>query len=183
MPSYSARRSLHSVGPLQRDGDLGRPADRGGAYPLEPRAALLARMARICAAVPRGGRARPAPLLRRFRRSPSSSRGPIGDGGVRQRADAHHRARSRVHSCRCRSSGRMTRFTGRSRAGARVGNRPLPRRRACQRRRGRGQGTYRCRQPSCSAFGIATECGMARARSDATVRSLLDIHARVCGGG
>ena len=32
------------------------------------------------------------------------------------------------------------------------------------------------------AFGIATECGMARARSEATVRSLLDIHARLCGG-
>jgi hypothetical protein len=31
-------------------------------------------------------------------------------------------------------------------------------------------------------FGIATECGMARARTEATVRSLLDIHARVCGG-
>ena len=30
-------------------------------------------------------------------------------------------------------------------------------------------------------FGIATECGMARARTEATVRSLLDIHARVCG--
>jgi hypothetical protein len=31
-------------------------------------------------------------------------------------------------------------------------------------------------------FGIATECGMARARTQATVRTLLDIHARVCGG-
>jgi hypothetical protein len=31
-----------------------------------------------------------------------------------------------------------------------------------------------------SRFGIATECGMARARTEATVRSLLDIHARVC---
>jgi hypothetical protein len=33
------------------------------------------------------------------------------------------------------------------------------------------------------AFGIATECGMARARTEATVRSLLNIHAEVCGGG
>ena len=32
-------------------------------------------------------------------------------------------------------------------------------------------------------FGIATECGMARARSDETVRALLRIHAEVCGGG
>jgi hypothetical protein len=32
-------------------------------------------------------------------------------------------------------------------------------------------------------FGIATECGMARARSDATVRELLRIHAEVCAGG
>ncbi len=32
------------------------------------------------------------------------------------------------------------------------------------------------------AFGIATECGMARARSDETVRTLLQIHADVCGG-
>jgi hypothetical protein len=32
------------------------------------------------------------------------------------------------------------------------------------------------------AFGIATECGMARARSPATVRKLLDIHAAVCTG-
>jgi hypothetical protein len=31
------------------------------------------------------------------------------------------------------------------------------------------------------AFGIATECGMARARSEQTVRSLLQIHADVCG--
>ena len=30
-------------------------------------------------------------------------------------------------------------------------------------------------------FGIATECGMARARSEETVRALLDIHAQVCG--
>src|SRR5262245_11356863 len=31
-------------------------------------------------------------------------------------------------------------------------------------------------------FGIATECGMARARSEATVRSLLQIHADICTG-
>ena len=31
-------------------------------------------------------------------------------------------------------------------------------------------------------FGIATECGMARARTEATVRSLLSIHAQLCGG-
>jgi len=31
-------------------------------------------------------------------------------------------------------------------------------------------------------FGIATECGMARARSEETVRTLLQIHADVCGG-
>jgi hypothetical protein len=31
-------------------------------------------------------------------------------------------------------------------------------------------------------FGIATECGMARARTQATVREILDVHARVCGG-
>jgi hypothetical protein len=31
-------------------------------------------------------------------------------------------------------------------------------------------------------FGIATECGMARARSQATVLSLLHIHAAVCAG-
>jgi hypothetical protein len=31
-------------------------------------------------------------------------------------------------------------------------------------------------------FGVATECGMARARTEATVRSLLSIHAEVCGG-
>jgi hypothetical protein len=33
------------------------------------------------------------------------------------------------------------------------------------------------------AFGIATECGMARARSEATVRTLLQIHADICAGG
>ena len=32
-------------------------------------------------------------------------------------------------------------------------------------------------------FGIATECGMARARSEDTVRSLLKIHADICAGG
>ena len=32
------------------------------------------------------------------------------------------------------------------------------------------------------AFGIATECGMARARSEATVLALLKIHADVCAG-
>jgi hypothetical protein len=32
------------------------------------------------------------------------------------------------------------------------------------------------------SFGIATECGMARARTEATVRTLLGIHAEVCGG-
>ena len=31
-------------------------------------------------------------------------------------------------------------------------------------------------------FGIATECGMARARSEETVRMLLKIHADVCAG-
>jgi hypothetical protein len=31
-------------------------------------------------------------------------------------------------------------------------------------------------------FGIATECGMARARTEATVRALLGVHAHVCGG-
>jgi len=30
-------------------------------------------------------------------------------------------------------------------------------------------------------FGIATECGMARARTEATVRALLGIHAHICG--
>jgi hypothetical protein len=30
-------------------------------------------------------------------------------------------------------------------------------------------------------FGIATECGMARARSEDTVRTLLNIHAEICG--
>ncbi|HTV38220.1 MAG TPA: hypothetical protein VMF12_17455 [Xanthobacteraceae bacterium] len=32
-------------------------------------------------------------------------------------------------------------------------------------------------------FGIATECGMARARSEATVRALLQIHADICRNG
>jgi methionine synthase II (cobalamin-independent) len=32
-------------------------------------------------------------------------------------------------------------------------------------------------------FGIATECGMARARSEQTVRALLNIHAEVCAAG
>jgi hypothetical protein len=32
-------------------------------------------------------------------------------------------------------------------------------------------------------FGIATECGMARARSEETVRTLLRIHAECCAGG
>jgi len=32
-------------------------------------------------------------------------------------------------------------------------------------------------------FGIATECGMARARSEETVRALLRIHAEICAGG
>jgi len=32
-------------------------------------------------------------------------------------------------------------------------------------------------------FGIATECGMARARSEATVRTLLQIHADICRNG
>ena len=32
-------------------------------------------------------------------------------------------------------------------------------------------------------FGIATECGMARARSEATVRELLQIHAEICRNG
>jgi hypothetical protein len=31
-------------------------------------------------------------------------------------------------------------------------------------------------------FGIATECGMARARSEETVRKLLKIHAEVLAG-
>jgi hypothetical protein len=37
----------------------------------------------------------------------------------------------------------------------------------------------RCYAPK---FGIATECGMARARSEETVRRLLKIHADVCAG-
>ncbi len=32
-------------------------------------------------------------------------------------------------------------------------------------------------------FGVATECGMARARTAATVHRLLDIHAALCAGG
>ncbi|MGB6171858.1 MAG: hypothetical protein WBG12_07835, partial [Xanthobacteraceae bacterium] len=31
-------------------------------------------------------------------------------------------------------------------------------------------------------FGIATECGMARARKEETVRTLLKLHADVCAG-
>jgi hypothetical protein len=31
-------------------------------------------------------------------------------------------------------------------------------------------------------FGIATECGMSRARSEETVRKLLQLHADICGG-
>jgi hypothetical protein len=31
-------------------------------------------------------------------------------------------------------------------------------------------------------FGIATECGMARARSEELVRNLLKIHADICSG-
>jgi methionine synthase II (cobalamin-independent) len=38
-------------------------------------------------------------------------------------------------------------------------------------------------QRHASAFGIATECGMARARSEDTVRSLLKIQADVCSAG
>jgi hypothetical protein len=37
-------------------------------------------------------------------------------------------------------------------------------------------------RPYAPTFGIATECGMARARSEDTVRSLLKIHADVCAG-
>ena len=29
-------------------------------------------------------------------------------------------------------------------------------------------------------FGVATECGMARARTEETVKALLDIHAEIC---
>lgn len=32
-------------------------------------------------------------------------------------------------------------------------------------------------------FGVATECGMARARTEDTVRTLLDIHAEICRNG
>jgi hypothetical protein len=32
-----------------------------------------------------------------------------------------------------------------------------------------------------AAFGVATECGMARADSEAMARALLKIHADVCG--
>ena len=38
-------------------------------------------------------------------------------------------------------------------------------------------------RPYAPEFGIATECGMARARSEDTVRALLQIHADVCAGG
>ena len=31
-------------------------------------------------------------------------------------------------------------------------------------------------------FGIATECGMSRARSEATVHKLLQLHADICAG-
>jgi hypothetical protein len=37
-------------------------------------------------------------------------------------------------------------------------------------------------RPHAPKFGIATECGMARARSEDTVRALLKIHADVCAG-
>ena len=29
-------------------------------------------------------------------------------------------------------------------------------------------------------FGVATECGMARARTEETVKALLNIHAEIC---
>ena len=95
----------------------------------EPRAALLARMARICAAVPAGRSAcTSATAISEVAivepRTPSAM---VGFANALTRTIAHDLAY--IHM-RCRSSGRMTRFTGRSPGWSCVGNRPLPRRRA-----------------------------------------------------
>ena len=134
---------------------------------------------------PRAGRcrARPASLLWRFRGPPfRRAERRVGDGRVRQRACPDDRAQARLYP-----------HAGADRAHRR--RVPPAVRRACARRRGPNSISAWC-MPRMGVegararigaagryvprFGIATECGMARARTEATVRSLLDIHARVC---
>ena len=52
MPAYSARRSVHPVGRVQRDGDLGRAAERRGARRTCPARRSSNACSRLCAAVP-----------------------------------------------------------------------------------------------------------------------------------
>ena len=90
--------SLHPVGPLQRDGDLGWPDDQRGA--LSGGAACGAPGAHDADLRCRAGRcrARPASLLRRFRRPPlRRAEGRVGDGGLRQCARRDDPAQARLH--------------------------------------------------------------------------------------
>ena len=154
-------------------------------YPLEPRAALLARMARICAAVPRevelGLHLCYGDFAGRHFVEPTDSSAMVEFANALTRTIAHDLAYIHMPVPVERTDDTFHRpFSGLELASGTALYLGVV-------HASDGVDGARARIDAASrhapAFGIATECGMARARSDATVRSLLDIHARVCGGG
>ena len=104
------------------------------------------------------------------------------DGRVRQCAGASDHAQARLHPHAGAGRAQRRRIPSAvRRPRARGGDRALSRRRARRRRRG-ARARIAAARRYVPEFGIATECGMARARSQETVLSLLDTHAAVCAG-
>ena len=89
---------------------------------------------------------------------------------------------SPTSTCRCRRTHGRCIPSAVRRSPAAEGHRTLSRGRPCQGWPRRRPGADRGCQALCADFGIATECGMARARSQDTVLSLLKTHAAVCAG-
>ena len=146
----------------------------------EPRDKIIARMQRLCAAMPDdvelglhlcygdfGGK--------HFVEPKDAAR----DGRFRQCAVARdRRTSSPTSTCRCRSTAATTRSTGRCAISSSTAGTALFL--GVVHAKDGAEGTkarIAAAQRYAPEFGIATECGMARARSEEIVRSLLKIHA------
>ena len=143
-PAHSAQGSLHPVGRLQRNGDLGRPAERRRA-----RQRLARRDHRPHAAAVRRGsrrrRARPASVLRRFRRQAfRRAEGRGANGRFRQRVGRIDSAQARLYPYAGADRPQRRRVSSpAARSETRRRHRAVSRRGACQRRRRRHQGPHR----------------------------------------
>ena len=141
---------------------------------------MVARFKRLAAAVPADVETRLPSLLRRSRRQAFRRADRRGqDGGAGERARIVRRASHRVpaHAGADRPQRRRLLQAVRG-AQAPAGHRALSRPGARRRRDGRHRpARRRARRHVVGGFGIATECGMARARTPDLVARLLALHA------